>query len=102
MRPIYLAQLDKTRPVLILTRDVVRPFLKRVTVAPITTIARGMSSEVLVGKANGLETESVVSCDSITTVPVATLGRQIGFLLPHQEALLSQAILAAFDLDAVL
>ena len=46
MRPICLAQLDRTRPVLVLTREIVRPHLSRVTVAPITTTIRGLSTEV--------------------------------------------------------
>ncbi len=99
MRPIYLAHLDKTRPVLVLTRELARPFLGRVTVAPITTSARGLSTEVAVGKLNGLDANSVVSCDNIITVPSATLGRQLGILLPEQEPLLTEAILAAFDLE---
>lgn len=40
----------------------------------------------------------VISCDNILTVPVATLGRQIGYLLPLQEAELSEAMREAFDL----
>ncbi len=99
MRPIHAAQLDKTRPVLILTREVVRPYLSRVTVAPITSTIRGLSTEVPVGPANGLDHDSVVSCDSILTVPASALGRQIGSLLPAQEATLATAIRAAFDLD---
>ena len=99
MRPICLAQLDKTRPVLVLTRQIVRPHLSRVTVAPITTTIRGLSTEVPVGTANGLEQASVISCDNIVTVPVTALGRQIGVLLPAQEAALADAIRLAFDLD---
>ena len=99
MRPIYLARLDKTRPVLVLTREVVRPHLTRVTVTPITGSIRGLSSEVRVGRANGLDHDSVVSCDNILTVPRELLGRQIGHLLPAQEVELSEAIRAAFDLD---
>ena len=99
MRPIHTAQLDKTRPVLILTREVVRPHLGRVTVAPITSTMRGLSTEVPVGPANGLDHASVVSCDNIVTVPVSALGRQLGFFLAEQEASLTQAIRAAFDLD---
>ncbi|MGH9062980.1 MAG: type II toxin-antitoxin system PemK/MazF family toxin [Acidimicrobiales bacterium] len=98
MRPIHLAQLDKTRPVLVLTRAVVRPHLTRVTVAPITTTARGLSTEVPVGRANGLDRRSVVSCDNILTVPTSTLGRHIGYLMPAQEGKLAQAIRVAFDL----
>ncbi|MBV8529217.1 MAG: type II toxin-antitoxin system PemK/MazF family toxin [Candidatus Dormibacteraeota bacterium] len=99
MRPIHTARLDKTRPVLILTREAVRPHLSRVTVAPITSSIRGLSTEVAVGTANGLTHDCVVSCDNIVTVPVAALGRRLGYLLPAQERNLSQAILAAFDLD---
>ena len=98
MRPIYAACLDKTRPVLILTREVVRPHLSRVTVAPITTTIRGLSTEVPVGPANGLDHTSVVSCDNIVTVPVSALGRRLGFLLAEQETALTDAIRAAFDL----
>lgn len=99
MRPIHVAQLDKARPVLILTRELVRPYLKTVTVAPITTTIRGLSSEVAVDAANGLEGPSVVSCDNLTTIPADVLGRQIGVLLDNQESALSEAIMAAFDLD---
>ena len=99
MRPICLAQLDKVRPVLVLTRDVVRPHLSRVTVAPITTTIRGLSSEVPVGPANGLDQDSVVSCDNIVTVPADAVGRQIGVLLAAQEPTLAGAIRLAFDLE---
>jgi len=99
MRPIHTARLDKTRPVLILTRELVRPHLSRVTVAPITSTIRGLSTEVPVGSANGLDHECVISCDNIVTVPTSALGRQIGYLLPTQELELTAAIHAAFDLD---
>ncbi len=99
MRPIHAAHLDKVRPVLILTREVVRPHLSRVTVAPVTSTIRGLSTEVPVGQANGLDHDSVVSCDNILTVPVTALGRQLGSLLARQETALTEAIRAAFDLD---
>lgn len=99
MRPIHAAWLDRDRPVVVLTRELVRPHLARVTVAPITSIARGLSTEVPVGTANGLEQGGVISCDNIVTVPRTALGRQLGYLLPGQEAELAVAIRAAFDLD---
>lgn len=98
MRAIHTARLDKVRPVLILTREQVRPCLARVTVAPITSSVRGLSTEVSVGPANGLDHECVVSCDNVVTIPVAALGRHIGHLLPTQEAALAEAIRTAFDL----
>jgi mRNA interferase MazF len=99
MRPIHVAQLDKPRPVLILTREAVRPHLRTVTVAPITTSIRGLSTEVRVDAANGVHSASVVACDYVTTIPASALGEQIGLLLDRQEAALSAAIRAAFDLD---
>jgi mRNA interferase MazF len=99
MRPIHLAQLDKTRPVLILTRSTVLPFLTRVTVAPITGAIRGLSTEVPVGAANGLDKDSVVSLDNIVTIPKTALGRRIGYFFPTGESALTAAIIAAFDLD---
>ncbi len=99
MRTIHIAHLDKARPVLVLTRELVRPHLSTVTVAPITTTIRGLATEVPVDAANGLAGPSVVSCDNINTIPASALGAQIGVLLDRQEPDLSDAIQAAFDLD---
>ena len=99
MRPIHVARLDKARPVLVLTRELVRPHLRTVTVAPITTTIRGLSTEVPLDVANGMAGPCVVSCDNITTVPADALGEQIGTLLDRRERALGEAIRMAFDLD---
>lgn len=75
MHPIWLARLDKTRPVLLLTREQVRAAHQLVTVAPITSTVRGLRSEVLVGQHNGLDHDSVVNLDSIVTVARSVLVR---------------------------
>lgn len=98
MRPIHLVRLDKTRPAVILTREIVRPHLSRVTVAPITSRVRGLTVEVPVGRSNGLDQDSVINCDNIVTVPTSAVGPQIGFLWSEQEPQLSAAVRAAFDL----
>ena len=89
----------KTRPVLVLTREAVQPHLTALTVAPITSRIRGLQTEVPVGARNGLDHESVVNLDNITTVPVALLGRRVGYLLEDQEEALAEALIAAFDLE---
>ena len=99
MRPIHLAGTDKLRPVVMLTREGVRPHLTWVTVAPITSLRRGLQTEVIVGTPNGLDHEFVISCDNVQTIRATELGRQIGFLLPSQERALSDALSAAFDLE---
>jgi mRNA interferase MazF len=98
MRDIHIAHLDKARPVVILTRDAVRNAMRRVTVAPITSTAKGLSTEVEVGTANGLEGTCVISCDNILTIDKTALGRHIGFLFERQEKQLADAIANAFSL----
>src|SRR6478609_8805458 len=98
MRAIHSAMLDKRRPVLVLTRAHALDRLNSVTVAPITTRARGLRTEVAVGPAGGLHQTCVVSCDNLVTIPASALGKQIGSLLDHQEPALAAAIRWAFDL----
>lgn len=99
MRPIHLAPVDKTRPVLVLTREIARSHLSGITVAPITSRIRGISTEIPVGRANGLDHDCVVNLDTIATIDADKLGRLVGFLLPDQERALTRALTLAFDLD---
>lgn len=99
MREICLVRLDKTRPALILTRDAARGAMTKVTVAPITSTIKGLSSEVRVGPENGLDQDCAVSLDNVLTVPVTTLGRTVGHLRAEQEAQLARAVALAYDLE---
>lgn len=98
MRTIASVQLDERQPALVLTRHSKLPYLSRVTVAPITSTVRGISSEVLVGRRNGLDHDSVVSCDNITTVPHEAVHGTIGYFFDDQEPDLLRAISDAFEL----
>lgn len=99
MREICLARLDRTRPVVVLTREAARSAMTKVTVAPITTTVKGLHSEVPVGPENGLDQLSAVSLDNVVTIPSERLGRTIGFLRGAQEEQLARAVVIAFDLD---
>ena len=99
MRTIATVQLDKLRPALILTRQPAHHLLTSLTVAPITSTIRGIATEVPVGIRNGLDHDSVISCDNITTVPRTAVGDTIGLLFDDQEPALARAISDAFDLD---
>jgi mRNA interferase MazF len=98
MRTIASVQLDKERPALIVTRTAKLHLLTWVSVAPITSTIRGLISEVRVGPRNGLDHDSVVSCDNITTVRQEAVGATIGLFFDDQEADLARAISDAFDL----
>jgi mRNA interferase MazF len=99
MRPLHIAHLDKPRPVVVLTREQVRPYISRITVAPITSTIRGLSTEVPVDEGNGLDHESVISLDNVVTIPAGDLEHLIGYLTPEQDQAVAAAIVAAFDLD---
>jgi len=98
MRSIVTVRLNKRRPALILTRQTKLHLLSWVTVAPITSTIRGITSEVRVGPRNGLDHECVLSCDNITTVRKDAVGDTIGLLFDAQEADLARAISDAFEL----
>lgn len=82
-----------------LTREAARPAMSKVTVAPITSTIKGLSSEVAVGPGNGLEQLSVITLDNVLTIPVDLLGRTVGFLTHEQESELARAIVLAYDLE---
>ena len=98
MRPIHLARLDKTRPAILLTRAAAAN-RSSVTVAGITSMIRGLPTEVPLDKANGLSHGSVINLDDVQTIPASYLGDLVGYLYDHQESALHAAIVAAFDLD---
>jgi mRNA interferase MazF len=99
VREICLVRLDKPRPALVLTREAARAAMTKVTVAPITTTIKGLSSEVRVGSDNGLDHDCVVALDNVITVPVNLLGRTVGYLSDEQELKLARAVVVAYDLE---
>lgn len=80
---MWLAEVDKVRPVVVLTRDPMGRHLNDVIVAPVTSRMRGLSTEVAVGAAEGLRTPSVVNLDHLQLLARDQLRRAIG-LLPEE------------------
>lgn len=77
---VWLAEVGrKRRPVLVLTRDEVIDVRSLVTVAEISTSARGLAAEVEFDHVRvGLERESVINCDGLHTIAQAMLTAQVG------------------------
>jgi mRNA interferase MazF len=90
---------EQRRPVVVLTRDWAIPVLANVTVAGITTVIRGLPTEVQLGPEHGLARECVVNCDNLLTVPKSALGRRRGSLDPESLERLRSALLIALDLE---
>lgn len=76
---IWFAEVGrKARPVVVLTRDEVLDVRTNVTVAEVTTQARGLAVEVPVGHDAGVDWASVVNGDGIHTVAQRRLTRRVG------------------------
>lgn len=79
---VWWADLDKVRPVVVLTRRRVASRLGRVLVAPVTTTVRGISTEVLLGHSEGLKAGCVANLDNVQLIPTSTLVRRAGAVAP--------------------
>jgi mRNA interferase MazF len=86
---------DKRRPVLVLTRQEVIPLLHTVMVAPITSIRRGLPSEIPVGLSEGLKHDSAVNLDHVQTVERARLVSFVGSLNRVQMRQVCRALAVA-------
>lgn len=90
---------NKRRPVLILTRNTVMPYLNTVTVAPITTRIRDIPSEILLTTEDGMYENCVVNFDNIQTVSQSKIGKIIIQLPPERLDEIRTAINFALGLD---
>lgn len=90
---IWLAQVGRTRrPVVVLTRTEVLDVRSLVTVAEISTSARGLAAEVEIDHvAAGLDRVSVVNTDGLHTISQTTLSTRVGQL---DDATMSQVCTA--------
>jgi mRNA interferase MazF len=79
---VWLAEVGrKRRPVLVLTRTEVLDVRALVTVAEISTSARGLVAEVVIDHTDaGLDRESVVNCDGLHTVAQSMLTTRVGMV----------------------
>lgn len=64
-----------------------------VTVAPVTRTVRAIPSELPLARGHGLRGASVANCDTLQTIPKASLGpRPIGRLTPLELVELDEAL----------
>jgi mRNA interferase MazF len=80
---LWLAELDKPRPVVVLTRDPLGSHLNAVVVGPVTSTVRGLSTEVPVGPEDGARISSVVNLDNLQLLDRHRLVRRVGRLRPE-------------------
>ena len=92
---LWLAELDKRRPVVVLTRDPLGSHLHSVIVGPVTTTVRGLSTEVAVGAEDGARISSVVNLDNLQLLDRRRLIRRVGRVRPDTLSRICEAAAAA-------
>jgi mRNA interferase MazF len=96
---VWWAQIDKKRPVVLLSRDEAYDVRAMVIVAPATTTVRGYAVELKVGRREGLPRECVVNCDWLVTVPKVDLVARAGSLSAAKVQKLDDALRFALGLE---
>lgn len=92
---------DKRRPVMILIRSDIIPYLGEVTIAPITTTIRDIPSEVVLTARDGMPRECAINFDHIQTVQKGKLGALITTFSTHKLAEVDQAVSFALSLNGL-
>ena len=90
---------DKTRPVLILTRNEAIPEFDSITVIPTTTTIRDVLSQVILTEDDGMKEGCVLNLDWIQTIPKSKLGSYITHLSEERMQEVFEAIKFAFGFD---
>jgi mRNA interferase MazF len=80
VRLYRFAHPDKERPVVVLTRESAVAYLSTVTVAPITSMIRGVPSEVVLDESDGMKNPCAVNLHNIVTVSQQRLGKRVARL----------------------
>lgn len=86
------------RPVVLVSRAAAYAVRASVTVAPVTRTLRGIPTEVVLERADGVATRCVINADDLTTIPKSLLSRRLTALSPARLAELDAAIRFALDL----
>lgn len=86
------------RPVVVLSRDVAIPRLRRTLIGPCTTTVRGLASEVMLEPGEDpVPKRCAVNLDSAESVAVGSLTQRLGRLSTERMSDVCQALAVATD-----
>ncbi len=88
------------RPVLVLTRSHMIPYLSKIVVAEITSQGKGYPTQVDIAQSANLKKHSFVSSEALHTIPKNVLVRYLGDLPETLLQQVNEAITFALDLNS--
>ncbi len=99
---VYMAEMDKPRPVVVVSADALNSFSYDVCVVPMTRMRRQVYSirpRIPTGE-GGLRTESWAKCDQVTTIEIVDLHYPpLGMLSTESMGVIAERIRTALELD---
>ncbi len=99
---VYIADLDKPRPVVVISSDSLNRFSFDVCVVPMTRVERqaySLRPSIPAGE-GGLRTDSWAKCDQVTTLDQGVLQfPALGSLSPESMRLIGDKVRMALELD---
>lgn len=96
---VWWANVDKRRPVVLVSRQEAYAIRALVIVAPATTTVRHYAVELEVGAGEGLPRDCVINCDWLVTLPKADLIERAGVLSDAKLAALDETLRFALGLE---
>jgi mRNA interferase MazF len=87
------------RPYLVLTREPAVPVLNRLIAVPATRTVRGILTEVVLDKADGMPGECALSLDNVRTLPKEFLRERITTLSAERMSEVCRALAIATGCD---
>lgn len=97
--PTVGAEMQKTRPCLIVSPDEMNTYLRTVIIVPLTSIQRGLPTRVLIKATvdSGLGNDSYAAIDQIKTVDKSRLSGPIGVISEAEKQSVSSILKEMFD-----
>ncbi len=92
---IWLAEMDKRRPAVVMHRDFAGRSLPNILVAPLTTTIRDIPTAVALGPADGIDRECVALLDALTLLRRDRFVRRLGVLTAERMTELCDALAIA-------
>ncbi|MEJ7826058.1 MAG: type II toxin-antitoxin system PemK/MazF family toxin [Solirubrobacteraceae bacterium] len=92
---IWLAEMDKTRPAVVMHRDFAGRVLNHILVAPLTTTMRDIPTAVRLGAADGVDRDCIALLDALTLLRRDRFIQRIGALSAERMIELCRALAIA-------
>ncbi len=96
---VWLAEMDKLRPAVVMHRDFAGRALNAVLVAPLTTTLRDIPTAVRLGPEDGLDRECMAALDNLTLLRKDRFVRAVARLSAERMAELCAALATATACD---